>query len=119
VTSDTRTANRDQDLAVTNAADRDLVTGCPATAVARQVRIDTVLAEVLPADKAGQVGRLQRQGKQVAMIGDGINDAQARSWLPPHSASSATPYVSSGSDGRTRSCSERLGQDLVATPSNM
>lgn len=48
-----------------------------ARSVAAELNIDTVLAEVLPQDKAAVIEKLQAQGKRVAMIGDGVNDAPA------------------------------------------
>ncbi|HEY5859943.1 MAG TPA: heavy metal translocating P-type ATPase [Actinomycetota bacterium] len=48
-----------------------------ATRIGQQLGIDTIIAEVLPEDKSAKIAELQKAGKKVAMVGDGVNDAPA------------------------------------------
>jgi P-type Cu2+ transporter len=67
-------ALRDQGLRVVMLSGDSQAT---AERIAADLGIDSVIGEVLPADKATKVAGLQRQGRKVAMVGDGVNDAPA------------------------------------------
>ncbi len=85
--------------------------GATAKAVATQVGINSVRAQVLPADKSAFVKELQAQGKQVAMVGDGVNDAEALAVADVGVAMGAGSAVAMEVAGLTL-----MSSDLAAVP---
>ncbi len=79
--------------------------------IAQQIGIETVIAEVLPAEKAAHVAQLKEQGKVLAMVGDGVNDA------PALASADVSFAMASGSDVAIHSAAITLMRsDLLMVP---
>ena len=89
-----------------------------AEAVAAEVGVDEVMAEVLPEDKAGAVAELQQRGLQVAMVGDGVNDAPALAGADVGIAIGAGTDVAIESAGVVLASDDPRGVVSVRTLSN-